>query len=190
MFKITGQTLAEIREDYGQFKVFFHAYSWHVAFSGAKFVPAISGRRLRDAHTFWINDLKRLALSFKDTGRTPDYYKQAAHLAYWLRRQNPVTSYRDGFNPQDGGSDGPTVHESEVRELLRKYGGEFLAFDLGFQICDFYERMNLTNGKTEPPPAFKLDRDYINTMVYFLKTKNVSPHALFLVYKALFFRRY
>ena len=72
--------------------------------------------------------------------------------------------------------------EIAFRDLLFGYSNEYLAFDLGFQFCRYYE---MENGSPRAA-ALVLDEDYIRTTCHFLKYKTVSPHALYLIYKSIF----
>jgi hypothetical protein len=185
--KIDENTLARILTEFEQFKAFITEYIDDFALRGARLFPKYSVSRLKDAHHFWTQDIQRIS-KFSLNGKTPDHFKQAAHLTYWLRRSGPVIDYLDAINPQDGVAEPPTAQENAVRDLLFNYSSEYLAFDLGYQVCRFYELGRLPVGAH--PPAFDIDMDYILTMCCFLKEKNVSPHALYLTFKSLFYKRF
>lgn len=142
--------------------------------------------RLLDAHEHWQTDLKRVS-QFELNNKTPDHFKQSGHLVYWLRRTSPVIEF---INPKHNISDAeglpPTEAEKKLQELLFKYGNEYLAFDVGYRLCRYYE-----TERNDGPLGDKdrlLTPDYILTISHFLKTKNVSPHAMFLILKSLFLR--
>jgi len=85
-----------------------------------------------------------------------------------------------------GDSAGYPLSPDEIafRELLLGYCNEYIAFDYAFQICKYYEL-----GKVPPSSraaAVALSREYYQTMCHFLKYKNVSPHALHLIFKSIF----
>ena len=76
--------------------------------------------------------------------------------------------------------------EEAFRDLLFGYHNEYMAFEIGYQFCRFYEL-------SDPMPSQRADSliltdDYYKTMCHFLKYKTVSPHAMFLIYKSLFLR--
>lgn len=145
--------------------------------------PIFSEARLRDAHRAWLADLARIRgaePNLKEAGL--DHFKQCAHLAYWLRRKSPIVDYEDWAAKVEGLGD---LYSDEVqrRDLLRRYGEEFLAFDFGYKICLYYEMERLENPRSEPPA---LTLTHLIDICHMLKFKNVSPHALYLIYKSIF----
>lgn len=140
--------------------------------------PQFSDSKMHDAYQTWKKDVKRLANDSMPKGNnSPDHFKKAGVLAYWLRRFSPVIGYES-----KRADIGLRQEEKEFRNFLRDYGETFFAFDIGFQICKFFER-NKVNGDSHIP---KINPNYLYTACYFLKYKNVSPHALTLIYKSLF----
>lgn len=189
MLEIHADTLEKIRSSPEEFIKFFEDYAFYFALNNARLVPIFSRPRLMDVRHFWTEDLRRLQFSLGNDV-IPDHYKQAAHLAYWIRRQGPILEYKDLDNRNDW-PNSLTASERKVRDLLICYSSEYPAFDLGYRICWFYEVGRLENGPGNPRvKAFYLDEDYIGAMCCFLKEKNVSPHALYLIYKSLFYRRF
>jgi hypothetical protein len=112
-----------------------------------------------------------------------DHFKRCGHLTYWVRRLGPVIDAHDPFNTQDSYSAEATETELALRKKMFGFWNEYIAFELGFQFCKFYEvgQENAVRGATFFPSI-----DYYDTMCQFLKFKNVSPHALFLIFKSLF----
>lgn len=154
----------------------------------ARMTPKISMRSLFDSHYFWILDLRRVN-EFETPDSEPDHFKHAGHLAYWLRRSAPVFEWIDNRrNFQDAPGFDLLPYEDDLRDLLLKYGNEYLAFDLGFRLSKYFECGRLGINPKENQGVFPITEDYIVTISHFLKAKNVSPHALFLIYKALFLR--
>jgi hypothetical protein len=181
---ITKSLLPEILSDYQRFIECFTDYA-KATLEEARFWPQVSERRLLDAQRLWGADLERLK-DHEPRIKNPDHLKSCAHLAYWLRRSAPVVGFidmRDAYEPDaldmpEGGD------RFKFRELLNLYGAEYLAFDFSFQICLFYE---LTKpNKSTRAAGLVLTEDYIHTVCHFLKCKNVSPHALFLIFKSIF----
>lgn len=78
------------------------------------------------------------------------------------------------------------------RERWFTYANEYAAFDLGFRLAKSYELQKLKedNKFKQKDHGFAPDEDCIDTICYFLRFKNVSPHALFLIYKVLLFDRF
>ena len=110
-----------------------------------------------------------------------DHFKQAAHLAYWLRRTAPIVKMNC---PDLKGNFG---NVDSAREIHFKYGNEYSAFTVGFDLCRFYEANKKGSNPDIYASDYSMNDDYITVMAHFLKTKNVSPHALYLIYKSLFF---
>lgn len=162
---------------------YFETYARDVFFA-AKLYPIISRQRLADAHSAWCMDIERVG-QYENLPNGLDHFKRCGHLAYWIRRAAPVVDAIDiaGMITYEGG-DLITPEVQEFRDLLFAYGNEYLAFDLGLQFSLFYER----HGKSLRAEGLNITRDYIGTMCHFLKFKNVSPHALFLIYKSLLHR--
>lgn len=170
--------------DFDRFvKVLTH-YAQEVAKLGELF-PHFSIPRLHDAHGSWRNDLERVEDREDNLDAGLDHFKQCGHLAFWIRRHSPIVEYADlTSNYQDGGEHQFTRNETERRELLVSYGNEFIAFDFGLQFCLYYERRKAA--PTERAKNFTITMEYIESVCHFLKFKQVSPHALYLIYKSLF----
>ncbi|MGO7532770.1 hypothetical protein [Rhizobium leguminosarum] len=142
--------------------------------------------KAQDAYFQWMQDLERIA-HVEEKVTKPDHLKCAAHLIYWLRRSSPVNEFAHeavDLNAPD----------NERIVFMLKYGREYLAFDLGYRAAQLYETR--LGDRQLPPNAFAPRsalgdvpaNDFVETMVHVLKLKNVSPHAIFLVLKAIFLR--
>lgn len=145
-------------------------------------IPVLSEPRLMDAHYAWQEDVARLVDREKNLTDGADHFKQCANLAYWLRRMAPVIEYRDIAAEIEGCED-LYEDEKERRKLLRNYGAEFLAFDFGFKICQYYELEKLDSPR---PFAPSISGEYLIDVCHMMKFKHVSPHSMFLVFKSLF----
>lgn len=180
--KITKTTLQEIVADPKAFCGFFAGYSQHMM-GKARLEPRLVYQRVIEIHGAWINDLQRISENEKNLDKGLDHFKHAGHLAYWVRRQAPVFEATDiQLNISDSPGYDLSDNESALRDLLFAYLNEYLAFDLGFQFCKIHDLGRPGSRAKE----LVLNEDYIRTMCHFLKYKNVSPHALFLIYKSLF----
>lgn len=153
-----------------------HAYGSY--FISAGLIADIDENRLLEAYVFWKNDLERIKKFEMSDSEELDHFKHAAHMIYWLRRAVPVLSVQ----PAEEGS---TPDEILQQDLLYKYRDQYCAFDLGFKLCAFFEANRPKTDKYFS--EYNLDYDFKSVASHFLKTKNVSPHALFLIYKGLFF---
>jgi len=177
--EIDDQTLPSMA-DYDTLKKFFEAHV--VEFTRpALLSPKFSQARLRDAHYAWRSDIKRLIAVEPNLKGGLDHFKQCAHLAYWLRRKSPIVDYVD-WAAQVENLDELYPDEIARRDLLSKYGEEYLAFDFGLKICTYYELEKLEHPRSSAPA---LSIAYITDVCHMLKFKHVSPHAMYLIYKSL-----
>jgi hypothetical protein len=176
----------EAIQDEGTFVRFFVDYAQDVL-SQARLYPRLSQQRVIEAHGAWLSDLKRVNNHEPQLkkGDGLDHFKRSGHLAFWVRRMGPVVEAIDTtLNLADSPGYDVSEDEAAFRDLLFGYCNEYLAFDLGYQFCRYYEIGK--RGGSARAEALVLDEDYIRTTCHFLKYKNVSPHALYLIYKSLF----
>jgi hypothetical protein len=173
----------EAIEDEATFIRFFSDYAQYVLHQ-ARLFPRLSHPRTVEAHGAWLNDLERVNEHEKNLGGGLDHFKRCGHLAFWVRRMGPVVESVETTSYQDSPGYDLSPDEQAFRDLLFGYCNEYLAFDLGFQFCRYYE-MNKPGGSARAV-RLVLGEEYLRTTCHFLKYKNVSPHALFLIYKSLF----
>ncbi len=179
---IPANTLKVMSASFEGFQQTFEDYAKKVSWA-AQLQPKMVEYRLRDAHHFWVKDLERVKAAEDNLGEGLDHFKQSGHLAYWLRRTSPVVEFVDmsgGFN--EAVRDEVSC-DNNFRDFLFKYGMEYFAFDLPFNICRFHEIAQ--PGSSDWAEEIDLPPDYVTTICHFLKTKNVSPHAIFLIFKSL-----
>ncbi|HEY7245363.1 MAG TPA: hypothetical protein VH678_15950 [Xanthobacteraceae bacterium] len=171
-------------EDETRFVSFFGEFAKGVL-QEARLFPKLSQPRVIEAHGAWCSDLKRVGDHEPQLGEGLDHFKRCGHLAFWVRRMSPVVEAVD-LTQNIADAEGMALSDDEkaFRELLFGYCNEYLAFDLGFQFCRFYEVAK--KGGSPRAESLILSDDYLKTTCHFLKYKNVSPHALFLIYKSLF----
>lgn len=178
----TDNTLPTMVGSVKGFRDVFHGYAT-AALWPAMLIPKLSTPRLEEAHGSWLNDLDRVGSNEPNLAKGLDHFKQAGHLAFWLRRLSPLIEAIDATDSlQDAGSYGLDKAGIAFRDLLKPYANEYLAFDLGYQIINYYEHAR----KDRKAVTVKLNNDYYQTVCHFMKFKNVSPHALHLIYKSLF----
>jgi hypothetical protein len=135
-----------------------------------------------EAHTQWRGDLERIS-EFELNDGIPDHFKQAGHLAYWLRRCKPIYELNENKSYPPAGTKEDVDFTTDGQELLLKYANEYLAFSLGYHICLLH---TITDEKEAK--EFRIDKNYLEIVCQFLRNKNVSPHALYLIYRSLFHR--
>lgn len=185
--KLGASTLEDIEKDQKAFCNFFTEYAL-TTLERARLHPRLAPARLVDVHGAWCHDMKRVSNHEPHIEDGLDHFKRAAHLAFWVRRFDPVVEAVDlTKNLADAEGYGLTDAERDFRSLLYGYVNEYLAFDIAYQFCRYYE-----SHKTENPAdlsKFNLDREYVVMVCNFLKYKSVSPHALTVVLKSLFFGR-
>ena len=135
----------------------------------------LSATRVEEARVHWARDLPRIDI---EGSKTPDHFKNAGFLAYWLRRRVVVEiASRVG----KGGTDKQTHFIG--------FANEICAFVVGFRLSlYFHYRRRIESG----PDASKflvnieLQDDLRHDVVTLLRHKEVSPHALYLIFAALF----
>lgn len=141
----------------------------------------------QDAYFQWMQDIERVR-QFEQDVNEPDHIKKCAHLIYWLRRFSPVNDFvRVDF-------EGPAEVDAESYGFIMKYGREYLAFDLGYQIARHYECT--INNRKLPKESFSVQsafpeiqsHDLLKTIVHVMKTKMMSPQGFVITLKAIFLR--
>jgi hypothetical protein len=137
----------------------------------------LSAARTDEARLFWMRDVGRIDL---DGDTTPDHFKQAGFLAYWLRRRVSLNHViRQEF--------GSVERTLQTRFVMS--GNELCAFIVGFRICVFFVYGRLAE-EVESLEQFIdsviLDDALVFDVAALMKNKNVSPHALYALYRALF----
>lgn len=70
------------------------------------------------------------------------------------------------------------------RKMLFAYGNEFLSFTFGFIFAKAYEEQKLKELGTSNVIAFP-SLGYVNELCYIFKFKNISPQAVYMIYRAL-----
>ncbi|MEO9894795.1 MAG: hypothetical protein ABJD13_02490 [Paracoccaceae bacterium] len=138
-------------------------------------------KRLKSAHTLWQEDLKHSSDMDMD-GRHLDHFKHAGYLAFWLRRASPII--RIDFDKSK--IENLPKSERYYLDFLVQFGNEHLAFTLGHEICMFFQCYRVD--MPVDPKAFGFDSAFAHDMNSTMKRKNMSPHALNLIYRALFLK--
>jgi hypothetical protein len=135
----------------------------------------LSARRLAEAHMLWEHDLTNMTITDSDT---PDHFKQAGFLAYWLRRRVVV----------ERSAEGEGMPEVIYRDDFLRYCNEWSAFLIGFRICLPFEADRLRGeARMQDLHTFRLNPEYLRDLAVLLHHKNVSPHSLYLIYRSLFY---
>lgn len=185
---INALTLPAIIDDRETFRRVFLEYAG-TAMDAARFCPVPSPPRLYEAHGAWLMDMKRVQQHEPGLHDGLNHFKQCGHLAFWLRRMSPIIELMD---VNFGDSERPMLPtETAFRSLLEGYTNEYLAFDFCYQICKYYETHKTDQEgnsiSSERARTLLLSPDYYKTACHFMKYKNVSPHAMQLIYQSLFY---
>jgi len=152
---------------------------------------------LIETHGFWTGDLERVLNHGIDNSENLDFYKQVGFLAYWLRRR-AVIGFRE-LNDSENFSD-PIKLKDHINTLpsrmnfYARYYNEYSAFIFGTQLCMNYWINRLRKNPEYSEEQIKVYIEntarkikvFSNDASVLLKHKSVSPHALYLIYKALF----
>ena len=136
--------------------------------------PEYSPDLMHDAWQSYMWDIDRLD---NNMPAVPDHFKRCGYLAYWLRRHSPVALWQPLKEEYE-----ISASEKEYRNLIHNCGRAFHAFSFGYRICLFFEENKESEVKLPRP----IDADYIRHIAYYMKYKSVSPHAMGLIYRSLF----
>ncbi|KJR41854.1 hypothetical protein MCHI_002231 [Candidatus Magnetoovum chiemensis] len=106
----------------------------------------------------------------------PDHFKEAAHIAYWIRRLKPF-SYR----PHDTLSDDATQKDIQKEIELSRKINENIAIEFAQYICTKGEeiRTQQTVRKTIP---LSIKEDFL----YIFRYKHISPHSLMIILRTIY----
>jgi len=176
--------------------------SYEGFFQNSRLKPLLSNYNLSEAFASYQKDIQELGR--KENEELPlERVKQAAFMAYWLRRVSPIHQIMGSL---------ATMQALTAREdFLLRYANEYCAFSIAYQICRYVESMKVENvdryvrssildeqsesGERDvreymlhTPLAYVLPDNYVYDVCQCMKEKNVSPHALYLMLKGLFIR--
>lgn len=130
-------------------------------------------RRTVEAQADWKTDMKRLIDDKRiDQSELPCHIKHAAFLCYWLRRRQIV---RD-------------ISGSEITsQHLRHYPNEFVAARTSLILLFFchYFQPGADIDKILGQLEDRFPNEFFEEFVIMLRYKNVSPHSIYLIFKAL-----
>lgn len=181
--EFNATTLDSLNQGNPEPLVTFYKKIANKVFFEAKLMPVIADARVIEAHGAWQHDLNRVERHEPQLSDGLDHFKCSGHLSFWLRKMLPIVeahSIEKMFtDPQD---QIVTTDEQAFRDLLLGYSNEYVAFEIGFQICKFFE----SDAGSERARTLIPSTDYYQIMCHFLKYKTVSPHALMLTFKSLF----
>ena len=137
-----------------------------------------SATRLEEARLLWVRDTGRIDI---DSDTTPDHFKQAGFLVYWLRRRG-VVNFARRVKPIAG-------IEEQDHFLLSP--NEIASFLVGFRLSLFFASKHLIDERDHighDLQGLTFDSSLKFDIATLLKHKNVSPHSLYLILRTLFYQ--
>lgn len=160
----------------------------------------VSRTRLGEAYDYWAEDTRRTLKDGMPEGTEElDHFKHASFISFWLRRRLSIN--RIQLLLSLGDLEAGRFTQEQI--LFSTYGNEISAFSIGLKICLFYhcniiEQAGSQGGSganTVTPlhgdlksylESYQIRKDFLADTVMILKHKSVSPHGLYLLYRALF----
>lgn len=164
----------EAKEDF-----FYEVISRHSNIIAGRFNSKIvlSPSRLHEAQVLWTNDMNSMIEGGKISHPTiePCEYKHAAFLCYWLRRRLVVES----SSRMDESLQVPN-------QDFNRFKSEFIALHVSLELLVYH--VFGKNRKSAPIQRGSgvLPSEFVHEMLVLLHHKNVSPHSIYLIFKALF----
>lgn len=137
---------------------------------------AISTTRLEESRVHWMHDIGRIPLA--GGGQNPDHFKLAGYLCFWLRRRVVIE--------EPARMEGTRLSNRQTRFV--RFSNELCAFLIGLKICLYFENREIIGSDENGGVTFDkvhLPDDLERDLCELLRSNNVSPHALYLIYKAL-----
>lgn len=134
------------------------------------------------ARVLWVRDAKRMDI---DGDGTPDHFKQAGFLSYWLRRRMALREPRAIVNYD-------TAVGKHRQETFLQMAPEFASFIFGYNLCLFAESKAKSTDATPSDivirdiRAHSLSFEYLHDVCLMMRTKHLSPHAITMTYRSLF----
>lgn len=133
-------------------------------------LPKINDIDLLKAQDHWIDDMESLPIA---ESTEPDHFKHAGWLCHWLRKKQPITQL--------------TIHDDKkMEDWFEDSYNEVCAFVVGLKLVIFHECCEYDYSNEQIVKAAKRGAyiDILPDVALYLDHKNVSPHAIYLIYKA------
>lgn len=131
----------------------------------------ITNIRLLEAQEYWLNDLAQLRVS---ESNEPNHFKHAGWLCHWLRKKSVVSRLK-------------IFQEERLTDVFEQHFNEYIAFAIGLKLVIFYEccERGLSDDAIAKSVQTSAIPDLIRDVALYLSHKNVSPHAIYLIYRSL-----
>lgn len=163
---------------------------------------SVSHRRLGDAHDFWLADIPRTLSWGSDPSTVElDHFKHASIISFWLRRQIPINDIWFGSgNVATKVRGGDELFRATQKQAdFSRYGSELCALYVGLYICLAYE-IQAIRVKAEDREGsgdkillmeaeikrIRLPSQFKSEYPMIMKHKNLSTHAMYMLYRSLF----
>lgn len=151
--------------------------------------------KIKESYALWQEDVDRVLSHAIQNSDSLCEYKHAGFISYWLRRRQIITNINI-----DSSEHSKTISLEEHFESLpnsmktyAQFYNELSAFRLGLRISFHYFIIKLKDiGSSKEEIESKINiiakrvKEIEVDMSVFLKQKNISPHALYLIYKTIF----
>lgn len=140
----------------------------------------LSPERLEEVRIQWLHDIGRIDI---DGSREPDEFKLTGFLAYWLRRRCVITNaIRSEASLKAAADIGFVKHQTQF--LMRC--NEITAFMIGHCICVYWNSdLSSDESAIQDLSDFDIDREFLFDIGTLMKQKNLSPHALYIIYRGI-----
>lgn len=172
----------------------FVSYQYETSLANTALAPEISEYACNLAFAQFSNDVRRMLASEYEGEGDLDHFKQAAFLVFWLRRHSPISDV--SLKRPDQEIMPVRIRSEQPREVHYYYLNENVSFDIGFRIIRFWESRRKDRaeiyGRKVGFEDFSLLGESLRTkallkdLVQTLSTKSISPHSLWMIYRAFF----
>jgi hypothetical protein len=139
-------------------------------------VVELNPTRIKEAQDLWISDLNSLITDQKiQPSPYPCEYKHAAFLCFWLRRRLIIETVR------------PVTSGQPIDPDFMEFKNEYVAFYIALNLVAYhaYYPKSSKEHVTNEFEVWRFPADLAREALVMLHHKNVSPHALYLFFKAL-----
>jgi hypothetical protein len=182
---------------------FIKCMTYNIVFVARQYgcLAIVSRMRIGEAYDYWVEDTDRTLRDGMPGGTEElDHFKHASFMAFWIRRRLPINKII--FQASLGERQDRKFTDDQ--KFFTTYANEICAFSIGMKICLFYhgnivEQAAQANQDTKAgdhsvswlqrylaSPLVQLRKPLLADIVMILKHKNVSPHGIYLFYRAFF----
>lgn len=172
----------------------FVNHQYRVSLSDTALEAEISEYACNLAYAQFSSDVRRMLASEYEGEGHLDHFKQASFLVFWLRRHSPISEVFLKRADQDILP--IRLRSHKPREVHYYYLNQNVAFDIGFRIIRFWESQRADSadiyGRDIEISEFTMlgdsnkNKGLLKDLVQTLSTKSISPHSLWMIYRAFF----